>query len=488
MSHDDPPTQLSLEFLVEALTPPAVLSLTHARALPLVLQREIPDLDTLTPVVARLCAHDVPSAFLATGLDVICACAASQARPPNDLERASLFSILRSSDADWAPETWKPRFNCLSALTRGGNSVAGFQTAFLRFAERCISSAFEGLLTEDDADRNLREKYIESVSHIIRKTLNQNAPLYTGQDFVDVLTFFDGFVQQAFARLQGTLGQQPLLPSPGVRSTSPSHRRNASSLGSPMQYPGGRPSLREPITPLEQTVFPIQLYMDFLDTYRRQLLLNRITDIVSVLLRIVAFHINPLPHPSALPIPQHRPRPTEEAAIKHIFLFLSGPYSDTVAMHIKACLSSDNWQEALGAFRTVRAVLRDAAGTRMALVALRRPRFEAEDVAPAGQTAATVMYADMLERAHKDGLEVPSFTLSRLRSRVGKAVRDWSARTVAEKVLEEALGMIKDIIAETSDRTEDKGREQDSLCFNVDEGRFIGTILSEAVKYVQRLR
>lgn len=242
------------------------------------------------------------------------------------------------------------------------------------------------------------------------------------------------------------------------------------------------------MTPLEQTVFPVQLYMDFLDMYRRQLSPSRITDIVTVLLRVVAVHINPLPHLSAWPIPQHRPRPTEEAALKHLFALLSGPYSDTVAMYIKVCLMSDSWQEALGAFRTVRAVLRDAAGTRMALVALRRPRFETDDLAPTGQIVATEAYADVLERAHREGLEVPSFTLNRLSGPVGKAVRDWSARAAPEKVLEEALGMIKDIIAETSDRIEDKGREQDSLNFNVDEGRFIGTILSEAVKYVQRLR
>ena len=484
-SHDDPPAHLSLVALVQALTPPAVLSLTHARAIPVVLKKEPTDFVILTPVIIRLCAPGVPSAFLAAGLDVITACAASVITPPNDLERASLFSILRLSDFNWAPETWQSRANCLLALTKDSSSIEGFGTEFLRFVEKCISSALHGFLSDDDSDRCMRETYIKCVSHILRKTLDQNAAFFTEQDFKDVLAFFDGCVQQSMTHLTGPLGSQSNTPILGTPQSLVSHRRNASSLGSPIPYSGSRPSPKEPLTSLDLTVLPVQLYLEFLDMYRRQLSPGQATSIASALLCIVAVHINPLPHLSVLPIPQHRPRPTEEAALKHLFTLLSGPYSDTVAIHIKECLASDNWQEALGAFRCVRVILRDAAISRMALVALGRPRVD--DYSPTGQSVFTDGFAEVLERAHREGLELPSFTLSRLRHFVGKAVHDWSARFDPERVLEEALGMVKDVLSETSDRAKDKS-DEDPFGFNVGEDRFIGTILSEAVKYVQRLR
>lgn len=484
-SQDDPPSHLSIEALVEALTPPAVLSLSHARGLSVVLQHETPEFDILTPVIARLCEPGVPSAFLATGLDVISACATSESHSLSDLERASLFSILRSSDADWAPETWKARIRCLSTLTKEGSIVAGFEIAFLRFAERCIYLALEGLLSDDESDRYMRESYIMSVSHILRKTLDHTASSYSEQDFVDVLRFFDGCVQQSITRLSGSQHNTPTLGTPPSLA---SHRRNASSLGSSTPYAASRQPPREPITPLDMTVLPVQLYLDFLDVYRRQLSSENITNIVSLLLRIVAVHINPLPRLSPRSIPQHRPRPTEEAALKHLFALLSGPYSNSVALSIRANLASENSQEALGAFRTFRAVLREAAASRMASVTLRRSKFDPEDYAPTGQLIVTEAYADILERAHREGVEVPSFNLSRVRNYVGNAIRDWSSRFDAEKVLDEALGLVKDIITETNDRVDEREREPDPFAFTVDEGRFIGTILSETVKYAQRLR
>jgi len=126
--------------------------------------------------------------------------------------------------------------------------------------------------------------------------------------------------------------------------------------------------------------------------------------------------------------------------------------------------------------------------SRMSLLVLERPKFEGHESAPTGQLVVTENLVDVPQRAHRAGFDVPALTLDRLTKAVGKAVREWAARSDAEKVLEEALGIVKDIMAEANDRAGEKQETEDYSSLDVYEGRFVGTVLSEAVKYVQRMR
>lgn len=442
------------------------------------------------PVMARLCAPDVPSPFLAAGLEAVSAYAASQVHSLNDIERALLFAILRRSDTDWTPETWRPRYKCLLTLTREGQSVEGFQTEFLRYAEDCITSAFEALHSDNYSDRVPKEKYIESVSHVIRMTLKQNKTLYDEQDLQAVLVFFEGFVHRSLANVPACPqpGTVSIPPSPEAIQTLGSHRRNPSSASGSV-FQGSRPSPpREGVSPRDQTLLPITLYMSFLDMYRPQMRPCHLRSAIATLARIVAVHLGPLPRLSTSLSPLHQPHLLEEAALKHLVASLTGPYADTVASHIKRLLASTNQQEALGAFRVTRSVLRVAAVSRMAYLALQRPRFVVDEFTTTSRLVVTDDVVEALERVHKAAFGVSGLTLDMITKAAGEAVREWTARANAEEVLEEALGIVKDIMVEAGDRVQEKENPEDYSALDPQEGRFVGTVLNEAVKYIQRLR
>ena len=368
--------------------------------------------------------------------------------------------------------------------------VEGFETAFLHYAEDCITSAFESLLSDDNSDRVSKEKYIESVSHVIRKTLKQNKTLYNEQDLQAVLVFFEGFVHRSLTSVP--VCPQPGMPSipfsPEATQTLGSHRRNASVSSGFTFYPGNQPPpSHEPVSPLDQTLLPITLYISFLDMYRPQMDLCHFRPAVSILVRIVAVHLSPLPRLSTVPTPHHQFRPAEEAALKQLFACLAGPYADTVAGHIKHLLASANWQEALGAFRVVRLALRDAAVSRMALRILQGPRFAVEGFEPTGRLVVTEDLVDVLESTHKAASNVSGFRLAKITKAAGQGVREWVAHSDAENLLEEALGIVEDVMAEASDRAEEKAGSE-NYPLDDHEGRFVGTVLNEAVKYVQRVR
>lgn len=479
------PTHLSVGELLSLLTPPAVLSLSHARALQMALRTETPSLESIFPVVTRLCAPGTHVPLMICGLEIITVYSLSDAPPLTDIDRASMFAIVRSSDLSWALS--KPRYNCLSALTKEGSCVAGFEEQFVQFSEACLSSIFDTLSSDEEQERLQKEQYIESHSELLRNVYVKNASSYTDKDLRGTLQFYDCFMQRLLDAILFPSSDSLSIPS------SPSvlhHRRTGSSPQASLPFSGSRPHIvSEPMTPLEKTVLPCQMYLAFLDVFRPRLSLEEIPHIVYNLLRMVGAHITPLPHISAAPLPhRHRARPIEDTALNHLFVLLQGSFSVTVAANVKAYLSSDNKHVALGAFRTARAVLRDAAVSRMALLSLRRPKFDTDITAPTGQMVLTEKYTRVLERAHKENVEVPAFALDRLCKPTGKAIGEWSSRSDADMVLEEAVGITIDIVDEACDRVEDNDSESNTPMIGPEEGRFIGTVLSETVKYIQRTR
>src|SRR5438270_13284232 len=71
-----PPTPaLSLHALIEALYPPAVHSLAHARNLASILPNHspLPRRDILNPILSSLCSADSPTALQAAGFDIFAA-------------------------------------------------------------------------------------------------------------------------------------------------------------------------------------------------------------------------------------------------------------------------------------------------------------------------------------------------------------------------------------------------------------------------------
>ncbi|GJJ09217.1 hypothetical protein Clacol_003439 [Clathrus columnatus] len=479
---DSPPTHLSVDELLSSLTPPAVLSMNHARALHMALRIDTPPLDSLIPVVSRLCAPGTPFPFVICGLEIIAVCSTSDLRPLTDIERASLFAVVRSSDLSWALS--KPRYNCLTALTKGGTCLAGFEEQFQRYSEECIGFIMELLLSDDEPERRQKEQYVESHSELLRNAFVKNPSSYTDKHLRNTLQFYDRFVQRSLDAILFPSSDSVSIPS----SPSVLHRRSGSSPQASLPFFGSRPHT-EPLTLLEKTMLPCQMQLAFLDIYRSRLTSDEILHVIHNLLRMIGAHITPLPHISATPLPpRHVVRLIEEAALNHLFVLLQGPFSVTVAANVKTYLSSDNKQVSLGAFRTIRAVLRDAAISRMALLSLRRSKFDVDITAPTGQMVLTESYTRVLERAHKEIVEVPAFALDRLCKPTAKAIRQWSSRADAEMILEEAVGITIDIVDEACDRVEGTDSEANTSMIGPEEGRFIGSVLSEAVKYVQRAR
>ena len=127
----DPTLSLSLDALIEALTPPAVPSLSHARALASTLSTHTPapKLAILSPILAALCATESPVAIQAAGYDILAAYwDNTESAVFTTADRFACLSLFQDVRVRWLPDLWESRFKALVALIRSGSETTGMET------------------------------------------------------------------------------------------------------------------------------------------------------------------------------------------------------------------------------------------------------------------------------------------------------------------------------------------------------------------------
>ncbi|KAF9460489.1 hypothetical protein BDZ94DRAFT_1311500 [Collybia nuda] len=539
-----PPTQpLSLQGLIEALTPPAVPSLTHARSLAsiLVSHSPLPHRAVLNPVLASLCDVNSPVAIQAAGYDILSAYwENNEAAQLTTADRLSYFSLFLGSNTCWGTDLWEPRFKALRALTRYGVDIVGIELAFLGVLKSWILGAFDGLLkndgTLDRVEKSERERSIDVVAKFIASVLDKTEIVarIPEVDLAQVLQFYAGLVDKSVL-LGSSTAERIATSSSDTASTistpskpPPGHRRNHSSISvgslpSPTSQTPPMPSKAPSKDPAD---IAITLYLDHLSSQLKTLSSTYLSVILPLLFRALAFCASPLPRLTVLPHP-HKKLSSEDRITDMLNALFAGPYSTTCMVTLKTHLfpcSTRNGdgntsqgfprmetdiqlfdsislmiKTSVGAHRTFRNYVRRALAARLARAYISRE--SSIGYSPSGAPGHMDMERDLMERAWPKEDYMGSGGNGWDAGRLGKvltrsveawigwqwvvgAERDWDKeREGKEAILEEAAGVLKDIWQELDSRGEEEGGSLDE-----EEACVVGETLRKLVAYVLPLR
>lgn len=472
-----PPSQpLPLEALIEALTPPAVPSLTHARSLASVLQSSspIPRPASLNPVLASLCAFEAPYSLQAAGYDILSAYwENNEAISLQTADRLTYFSLFLGPSISWSSELWEPRFRALRALTKYGADVVGFETAFLNVLKGWIEGAFEGLLTsqthlEHTPSRAERERSFEVLAAFLTSVVERPevvARLPDGE-VSGVLLFYANLVDRAVIPPPVSESDEQSIPpspldSPSAAST-PSrptygHNRTHSSLSISSlpqpQSPSHAPVAKNPAD------LAVSVYLNHLDSLLKTTSPNHLDSIVPLLCRALAYQIAPLPRLSITPMAQDRTQ-LDHRIVETLDGLLSGPYATSCIIVLKGHLfppahRDDNLRKAiqtsLGAQRTLRNYIRKSLCARLARAYISQDQIAHYSSGVTGDLVAQAYAKD----------EVSMWDASKVGRVLYRSIQAWisfkmdgnfAQGTSREKILEEAAGTIKDVLEEVESR------------------------------------
>lgn len=536
--------QLSLDSLIQSLTPPAVPSLTHARALASALstQSPLPRRAVLNPVLASLCDVNSPVTLQAAGYDILSAYwENNEATTLATADRLSYFSLFLGSKLSWGMEIWEPRFKALRALTRYGIDVVGIEIRVLGILKSWIEGGFEGLLNNDvtleRTERAERERSIDILAKFLATVLNkvETVARIPEEELSHVLHFYAALVDRSI-RTNPPFHDRSFLPSSDSTSSNnntpsrtPSHGRTRSSISA-----SSIPSTSSVSPPKISTKHPadvaISLYLDHLSSQLKTLSPDYLNTILPLLFRALAFYSSPLPRLTVLRYPTKKAS-SEDEIVETLNALFTGPYSTTCMLILKKHLfppAIPNYtnttarnpeavanvqishyianaiQTTLGAHRTFRNYVRRALSSRLA-----RAYIETSiGYSPSGAPGYLDLERDLMERAWPKedytssalGLGGNGWDAGRLGKILTKSVEAWvewqciidgemyleTGRPGKEDVLEEAAGVLKDIWQELDARSEDENGDGGGL--NEEEACVVGETLYKLVGYVLPLR
>lgn len=490
-----PSPTLSIDALVDALTPPAVPSLAHARSLAVSLASAspLPRVPALIPVLASLCHSNAPVAIQAAGYDVLSVfCEHLEALPLPTDQRLALFSLFLA-DSSCPLDLWEPRFKAFRAFTKFGRDVLGIEHDLIRVLQSWIAAVFDGLLKGDN-DRLERERAIDILSKFLAEVLATPEPLARIPDnaLASVLHFYGGLVDQSVLLLPKPRSPPEALPP------KPSHRKNTSSLSS--------------MTNVLQIKHPadiaITLYLHHLASQLKILSPDCLSDILPLLFRALAFCSSPLPRLSVQPHPA-RKQSSEDKITDTLNTLFSGPYSTRCMIILKTHLSPPTHTNSVysalytshGAHRTFRNHVRRALIARIARAYISRE--SSVGYSPSGAPSHLNLERDLMERAWPSddytagplGLGCNGWDAGRLGRVLSLSVKAWvtwpieaaddqnKARELKESILEEAAGVPCDIWQEMDSRGDDEksGLDEEEACV-------VGETLQQLVEYVVPLK
>ncbi|KAJ8490098.1 hypothetical protein ONZ45_g13329 [Pleurotus djamor] len=194
-----------IQVLIDDLTPPAVPSIQHARALASTLPTHspLPRPAVLSPVLASLCSVDSPPTLQSAGYDILSAYWDNpEATTLSTSDRLILFSLFLGPSSTWNTDSWEPRFKALRAFTRFGSDIVGIELPFLGVLKGWIGGAFEGLVVGGDSldrgERVERERSIELIANFVSSVTEKQEVVsrIPEQELAGILGFYAQLVEQ----------------------------------------------------------------------------------------------------------------------------------------------------------------------------------------------------------------------------------------------------------------------------------------------------
>lgn len=502
-----PAPPLSTEALIQALHPPAVPSLTHARSLAglLATQTPLPRPAVLNPVLASLCGNDSPAAFQAAGYDIFTAYWENDAATSlSTADRLSYFSLFLGAATAWSSDIWEVRFKALRALSSSGTDVTGMESALLDVLKLWIEGAIKGLLSYDlvdPAERAERERSIDALTASVTSVV-ENVEVVARipeEQLVGILDFYAGVVERALDlpvdfTTQIVLSSNSPVDTQGSAASTPSrtHRRHPSSLSVPML----NPSLVS--LPLKHPAdLVVTVYINHLTSQLKTLAPSHLTKILPLLFRALAFYASPLPRLS-ISSGSEEASPLEKKLTETITSLFGGPFATSCVIILKRHLyplptddlNKASIQVSTGAHRSLRNFIRRRLYIRIARAFINRE--SSVNYSPSGAPGHMDLERDLMERAWpKD--DVQGWDADRLGGTICKSVEAWinwvkfnptdgdDLSDGRERILDEAAGTLKDVFQELDMRDDDTTMDDEAATA-------IGETLYQLATYVHSVK
>ncbi|EPQ55778.1 hypothetical protein GLOTRDRAFT_138570 [Gloeophyllum trabeum ATCC 11539] len=484
----------SVDELVQALAPPAVPSLHHARQLVHALSASSippPGPASFNPILAGLCDPTAPVPLQAVGFDLLASYLASFSAV-NGVESAA-FTMLLSASPVWNAEVWEPRLRALSALAQVDSDVPGRELAYMGLATSWIESAFEGLLAPEklgSGEKAERERAIEKVSDFVDAMNDKLKRLFTAREneLAGLLGRYADLVERALSSSSRASESttSPFPDQPGSSNTTtptkspPAHRRHPSSTSIPLLSPSSLSSTPPPKLPIDVALL---MYLKHLSFQLAVLTPIHLETILPLLFRCLAHYAHPLPRLSLDANHPHPAPPVEKRLRKTLYQLFTGPFASSCTLVLRRHLRPPDspvphTQTSLGAFRAARNMLRTALLSRLA-----KAKFTGS-YTPSGAPAHIDAGPDVMKYAClKEDLS--AWETARVCRALHAPVKAWIAleadREAKEAVLEEAVGVVKDILQEVDERPEDDEGD-------VEEAGALGQVLYQLALYADTLR
>lgn len=485
-----PPT-MPLEALIEALSPPAVPSLAHARALCSALANKAPNpnLAKINSLLASLCSSESPPALQAAGYDILAAYWENNgAAVLTTADRLSCLSLFLHPAVPWLPEVWESRFKALVAIIQSGAETVGMESALLKVLRSWIEGAFDGLVrpqAPSPEERSERERSVTTLAAFLTRLVSK--PEFVSRlsehDTSEVLELWVKLIDRALLvptddAFGGFSSQTDLL---SLKRTS-SHGRHHSAASIPQAG-----STRHPADII------VDAYLQYLDTRLNALAPLYLEMILPLLFRALAFYATPLPRISLTPSESHQHN-LEQTIVGLLSSLVTGPYSSTCTNLLKRCLfpaaqiSHVNIQTAVGALKTLRASIRETLITRLARAYI--IRSSSVEYSPAGAPTHLNLERELMKRAWSKDDSAP-WDLIRFRTVLCRAVRAWADKEQdgrdevtsmpKELVLDEIAAILKDVVQALDQKGESEETEDEEISA-------VGDILRELVAYVRQTK
>lgn len=490
------PQVLTFDALVEALAPPAVPSLTHARTLvaTITTHSPLPKAGVLNPLLGSLCGIDSPPQLQCAGYEIMAAYWERYEGRVTTSDRLAHCSLLLHTS--WSSEVGDSRLRALRALTKGGSEAFGIEIPLLNLLKSWIDGACDAYLSCDPSDRTDRERSVELLAAFVSSILEhpETVARISEGDLASVLKFYASLVSKTLdIPFTSTSDTTPFVSPAGsseqTKAASNGHKRHSSSISVRSLPPSALHPSRHPAE-LMTTI-----YLDHLHSQLKSLAPMILTLILPLLFQVQAFFASPLPR---LSVTNGRPRGSvglEERIQKMLHSLFSGPYGASCMMILKRHLSptdqtldSHSFSISFGAHRTLRFDIRQALCSKMARAYI--ARLSTLTYTPSGAPSHMDLEKDLMERAwSKDDLS--GWDLLKLGRMLCKSIEAWAKRASVgfdeairvdrDRILDEAAGTLKDIFQEFDER-------EDGVDMDEEEATIAGETLRHLVSFVRPLK
>ena len=344
-----PQPNLSLQQLIDALAPPAVPSLVHARALATILSSvsPLPPRDLFNPTLLALCDPDSPASLQAAGYDILSAYFENhEALALGVPERFSYLALFLGATTAWEMELWEPRFKALRSLTRYGVDIMGIETTLINILKSWIQGAFDGLLklpsSIDRSERAERERSVDVLVKFLGGVLQKTETMsrISEETMSDVLQFYASLVHCSIASPHAKSALSIASESLNTPKPSPlSHRRNLSSLSSSSipSLPSSPPPPPDTPTFKQPAELAIGLYLNNLSLHIKTLSAGYLNSILPVLFISLSFCSAFLPQ---MTVKQQTPKKgtLEDKITETLNALFGGPYAATCMLVLRQYL------------------------------------------------------------------------------------------------------------------------------------------------------